>query len=91
MAGDVVDKMWQQRAERRTAHWPTVHEQHIGPAANPTVGNLGTAHIEEPFGRLPEQVGGVLRRKVHGAVPRFSGCLRNGEQLVCSGRYIPYS
>ena len=48
-------------AERGAADRPAVHEQHVGARADPPVGHLAGADVEEPVRRAPEQVGCIGR------------------------------
>jgi hypothetical protein len=52
---------WQERSERRSADRPSVHEEHIGSLADPTVGNVAGSDVEERVGRTPEEVGSFSR------------------------------
>ncbi len=63
VAGDMVDQVREEGAERRPAHGPTVDEQHVGPAADPAMGDLARTDVEEAVGRSPEQIGGIGRRE----------------------------
>lgn len=61
MAGDVIDQMRQEPAERGPADGPAVDEQHVGAGSDAAVGDLAGADVEEPVGRGTEQFGGSGR------------------------------
>ncbi len=63
MTGDVVHQIREEGSERRPAHRPAVDEQHVGPAADASMGDLTRTDVEEAVGRSTEQIGGIGRRE----------------------------